>query len=122
MGQGQPMDFHFQQKNILFFKIYYYLCDRLNNLDKHDDPNRPNDPNLPNDPDKHDDLDGLDDPDGSNDLNGPDDSNMPDDPNELDDSDGPNDLNLHGRTRRPRWARRFGLVQQFGRAKRTGQE
>ena len=70
-------------KNILFFKIYYYLLDRPNEPDKHDNPNRSNDPYLPDDPDKHDD------PNEPNDPDEPDDPYGPDNPDGLDDPDGP---------------------------------
>jgi len=72
--------FIFHIKNILFFKIYYYLWDRPNKPNNHDDLNRSNDPDMPNDLDKNNDSNGPDDP------NKPNDPNMPDDPN---DPDGP---------------------------------
>jgi len=94
---ANPWAFIFHMKNILFFKIYYYLLDKHNEPDKHDDQNRSNNPNLPDNLDKNDDLNGPDDPKGPNDPNGPDDpnrtddSNGPDDPDELDNQDEPDD-------------------------------
>jgi len=49
------MGFHLPHEKYIIFKIYYYLWDRPNESDKHDDLNRSNDPNLPNDLDKNDD-------------------------------------------------------------------
>jgi len=81
-------------KNILFFKIYYYMWDRSNEPNKHDDPNRSNgldDPNSLNNPNGPDDPDGLDNQDKPDNTNGPDDMDGPDDPNEPDDSDEPDE-------------------------------
>jgi len=58
-------------KNILFFKIYYYLWDKSNEPDKHDVPKRSNNPDLPDDLDKNDDSNEPDDPDKLNDPNWP---------------------------------------------------
>jgi len=82
--RANPWAFIFKMKNILFFKIYYYMWDKTNDSDKHEDPNRPNYLDLPDDPEK------LDDPDGSNDPNGLDNLDRPDGPDDLDE---PDDLN-----------------------------
>jgi len=74
-------------KNILFFKIYYYLWDRPKESDKHNDSNRSNNPDLPDDLDKNNNSNGSDDPNRPNDPNGLD---NPDDPNGPDDTDDPN--------------------------------
>jgi len=56
-ASANPCAFIFHMKNILFFKIYYYLWDKPN------DPNRSNDSNLCDDLEKNDDLNESDDPD-----------------------------------------------------------
>ena len=76
-SRANPWAFVIHMKYILFFKIYYYLWDRPNEPNKHDDPNRSNNPDLPNDLDKNDDSNEPDDPNRPNDLNGPDNTNGP---------------------------------------------
>ena len=76
--RANPGAFIFHTKNILLFKIYYYLWDRPNEPNKHDDLNRSNDPDLPDDLDKNDDSNRHDDPNRPNDPNGPDDPDEPD--------------------------------------------
>ena len=82
---ANPWAFIFHMKNILFFKIYYYLWDRPNKPDKHDNHNRSNNSNLHDDLDKNNDLNGPGDPKRPNDPNGPDDPDEPDDQDKPDD-------------------------------------
>ena len=70
-ARANPWAFIFHMKNILFFKIYYYLWDRPNEPDKHDNPNRSNDSDLPDDLDKNDDSNGPDDQNGLDDPDRP---------------------------------------------------
>jgi len=89
LARANQWAFIFHMKNILFFKIYYYLWDRSNKPDKHDDSNRSNNLDLPDDLDKNDDSNGPDDP---NRLNDPDDPGGPDNQDKPDNTDGPDHM------------------------------